>query len=409
MKYTVSSLSAMGADGRSPVGFVKTEESYEVFTPHGFFLPGSVEKTDREAFNALKKYAHCIKKALRKDLVKSKLEENAGGRANPIAALHIITDYVDNGVYREFEHENRRSDRGKINFKKTIKRITPSIVGSELFYSDYIVSRKKISEQSVVALSQANIINHFMDNGGEVLFGNYIRLQTETMPLDESLIRKLNRIKANSYNSRKQQLIRWMTEYIRGAILDKEVKGEWLFSIVASTLWEEMIDACFSNQKVRDKTVYGKRQKVYRGGKLATVGTSTQHDTLYETEDEVVIFDAKMYASKYSIEVGDVLSKQHGYYRQARLRNPEKLISNVLMLPHIEGGGDSPGFQREFYPDYDHGDPGDVILVYEINFFIVMEAYYRGKKLIADFNEKLHAHLESDEHKADRAVSWGGR
>lgn len=408
LKYAVSGLREIEADGRSKVGFAKTKDSYEVTTPYGFALPGSVERADREEFAALKKYAHCIKKALRKDLVKSKLEDNAGGRANPIAALHIIVDFIENGIYREFEHENRQSNRGKFNFKKTIKRMTPSIAGGDLLYSNFIVSRKKVSEQSVVALAQANIINHFIDSGGEVLFGNRIHLQTDTIPLNESLIRQLNRIRANSYNSRKQQLIRWMAEYIRGAILDKETHGEWLFSIVASTLWEEMIDACFTSQKVRDKTVYGKRQEIFRGGRMVPIGAPTQHDTIYETEDELIIFDAKMYASRWNIS-SEALSKQHGYYARAHRKNPGKEISNVLMLPHIEGSGDLPGFQREFSADYDHDDPKDIVLFYEIDFRAVMDAYYRGKKLISGFKEELHAFVESEQHRADRAVTWARR
>lgn len=405
MKYAVTPLKATtGSDGRSAVGFVKKEESYEVLTPYGFSLPPDVERSDREAYTALKKYAHCIKKALRKDLVKAKLENNAGGSSNPIAALHIVVDFVENGIYREYEHENKRSNKGKINFKKTIKHMTPAIAGGELLYTDFIVSRKKVAEQSEVALAQANIINHFMDNGGEVLFGTRIGIQTETIPLDESLIRKLNCIKANSYNSRKQQLIRWMTEYIRGAIVEKETKGEWLFSIVASTLWEEMIDACYSNQKVRNKTVYGKAQKLSIGGRLVTVSI-TQHDTLYETDEETIIFDAKMYASKLGLNENYVLGKQHGYYRQARIKNPTKQIFNIFMLPYIEGTGNTPGFQREFYYDYEQGDENDVILIFEIDFNTVIEAYYRGRKLIASFKEELHAYLDSEQHKADRAGS----
>ena len=159
MKYSVTSLREAEGDGRSRVGFIKTKETYEVLTPYGFSLLTSVGRSDRAEFEALKKYAHCIKKALRKDLVKAKLEDNAGGKANPIAALHIIIDFVENGVYREFEHENKQSDRGKVNFKKTIKNMTPSIAGDELFYSDFIVSRKKVTEQCVVALAQANIID----------------------------------------------------------------------------------------------------------------------------------------------------------------------------------------------------------------------------------------------------------
>ena|GEM_PF-2470390 len=407
MRYRISSVTATGGDGKSLVGFMKTKDGYEVITPHGFVLPSIVERSNHRDFNTLKIYAHCIKKALRRDLVRAKLEENFGGNANPISALHIVIDFLENGMYREYEKEYKRAKHGKINFKKTIKQVTPSVVGEDFLYSDFIVNRKKVSEQSDLALAQANIINHFMDNGGEILFGQRIHIKTKKVSLDESLIRKLNKVKANSYNSRKQQLIRWMTEYIRGAILDKEVKGEWLFAIIASTLWEEMVDACFSNQKVRDKTVYGKRQKAFKGGKIVTVGTPTEHDTLYETENEIIIFDAKMYGTVSNLEKGEVLEKQHGYYRQAKLRNPKKQIFNIFVLPFIDNNdGRTPGFQQNFYFDYDYNDPNDVILVYEADFTTVMDAYYRGKKLIGRFKKELYSFLESEKHKADREASW---
>ena len=75
----------------------------------------------------------------------------------------------------------------------------------------------------------------------------------------------------------------------------------------------------------------------------------------------------------------------------------------------FRSSGDTPGFQREFYPDYDHGNPNDIILIYEIDFHTVMDAYYRGKKLIIGFKEELYTLLDSSEHKVDRAVSWAGR
>jgi len=389
------------------VGFINTKEAYEVTIPYGLVLPPVVERSNATAFNTLKKYAHCIRKALRKDLVRARLDEDtAGSKANPIAALNIIIDFIENGIYREFEYEYKRSTHGKINFKKTLRRMTPSIVGDDICFTEFIASRKKVHEQNTVALAQANIINHFMANGGEVLFGNRISLHANRIRLDEHLIHRLNKIKATSFNSRKQQLIRWMVEYIQGAILEKELKGEWLYSIVAYTLWEEMIDACFSNQKVRDRTKYGKRPTMFINGKVIEVGSLTRHDTLYEAEDEIVIFDAKMYESKVGVRTGQVFSKQHGYYDRAYTENPEKMISNVLILPYCgnDETDDVPGFQPELYSYNNYGDENDIILVYEISFDVVLDAYYRSRKLIKSFKEELHQLLSSEEHKEARRM-----
>lgn len=65
-----------------------------------------------------------------------------------------------------------------------------------------------------------------------------------------------------------------------------------------------------------------------------------------------------------------------------------------------------PGFQQVFYFDYDYNDPNDVILVYEANFIEIMNAYYRGKKLIESFKKELCNFLESKMHKLDREASW---
>ena len=262
MEYSCKNILDDGdAGGRSYVVIFKDVDEYSVVTPYGFILPDTIHSVDREKVAFLKKYARCITKALAKDKTRRYLQENSDSKYNPLSALNVVLDYVQNGPYREFETETVIRENGKIDFKKTISRIKPIVLNGEALYTRFAVSRKKMSAQELVNLAQGNVINHFMQHGGEILFGNLIHIAVPKIALNSGLVAQLRIIKANSFNSRKQQLIQWIIDYIQGAMNKKEI-GSWQYSIVASTLWEEMIDACYSNQVSRDKTKYGRVYKM---------------------------------------------------------------------------------------------------------------------------------------------------
>ena len=222
--------------GKSYVGIFKNADEYSVVTPYGFVLSDTINSTEREKVEYLKKYARCITKALSKDKTRRLLQEKYDSKNNPLSALNVVLDYVQNGPYKEFESETVMREVGKIDFKKTISRVKPMIINDEAFYTKFAVSRKKTSSQELVNLAQGNVINHFMENGGEILFGNLIHITVPQIALNSGLVNQLKIIKANSFNSRKQQLIQWIIDYIQGAVNKKEV-GSWQYSIVASTLW----------------------------------------------------------------------------------------------------------------------------------------------------------------------------
>ena len=367
-------------DGNSYVGIFKNANDYSVITPYGLILPDTINSTERERIEYLKKYARCITKALSKDKTRRTLQEKCDGKNNPLSALKVVLDYVQNGPYREFETETVIREVGKIDFKKTISRVKPMILNDEALYTNFAISRKKISSQEIVNLAQGNVINHFMENGGEVLFGNLIHIAVPKIALNSSLVAKLRVVKANSFNSRKQQLIQWIIDYIQGAINKKEV-GSWQYSIVASTLWEEMIDFCYSNQVYRNKTKYGRVFKMNVNGKTVRTSTPTHHDTIYEIENELAIIDAKMYYTSASLISSEVLEKQFGYYLTAKKKNPNKQIFNILIKPFVSGVDQKEGFIGDIPSPEIENDPNNIILVYAVKFDKILNAYYTGQKI----------------------------
>ena len=402
MEYTckcISNDAELG--GRSRVGIFKENDNYSIITPYGLLLPDIIDATDRDRILILKKYAKCITKALSKQKVRQMLYANIGTKNNPLAALNVVLDYVQNGPYREFENETVIREFGKIDFKKTISKVKPSIVDNEALYTSFVVSRKKVSSQELVTIAQGNVINHFMENGGEILFGNLVRVTVPKIALDNNLITKLKSVKATSFNSRKQQLIQWIIDYIQGAITKKDV-GTWQYSIVASTLWEEMIDFCYSNQINRNKTLYGrkfemKEETAESGKHIVHTSSPTQHDTIYETLTEIAIIDAKMYKTAASLNNSEVMEKQFGYYIVAKVKNPNKRVYSILIKPYIEGVDAKEGFIAKTPFINAHILPYDdsVIFVYSIKFETVLNAYYTGKKLSNELIESAREYFNS--------------
>lgn len=381
MEFTCTTISAeLEMGGRSPVGVFKNNSNYSIITPYGLLLPETIKTNERNKIDFLKKYARCITKALSNDKTRRLLGASSNAKNNPLSALSIVLDYVQNGQYKEFENESVVRKIGKIDFKKTISRIKPIIISDDAFYSDFVVSRKKIVSQEIVSIAQGNVINHFMEHGGEVLFGNLIRVNVPKISLDGNLVNKLRNVKASSFNSRKQQLIQWIIDYIQGAVNQKET-GSWQYAIVASTLWEEMVDACFSNQVPRDKTKYGRQYSMMKNGIIIKVSVPTQHDTIYETESDLIIIDAKMYYDKNTLLKDEVLGKQFGYYLEAKKKNPKKHIYNVLVKPYVYAVDYGEGIQSYIPFPAIIEDPQNIILVYAIDFIKVMNAYYMGQKL----------------------------
>jgi len=371
--------------GKSFIGISKHNESYKITTPYGFVLPQTLNTNEAETKLLMKKYAKCISKALNSgNRKKESIGVDNQNKYNPISALSIVVDYIQNGLYKEIETEYKTDTTGKINFNKTIKTELPFCIDDEAYYSKYKINKKKINSQKLVSVAQGNVINHFITHGGEVLFGNYITVSVPKIDLDKTLTIRLTKERQSSFNSRKKQLIEWIINYINGAILNSKGK-DWNYSIIAYSLWEEMLDGCYSNQKYRDKTQYGLRYDLTTFDNNNYSSVSSEHDTIYETPDEIIIIDAKMYLKTKNLAETGVLEKQFGYYIAAKQKNPNKRIYNILIKPYIEAENEKLGYhavvdhplrtmdKEKFFDDY--------IMVYTVEFKKILDAYYENKKL----------------------------
>lgn len=381
-------------DGTSFVGVSRfgDADKVSIVVPYGVNLDDEIDDSNplqKDQYAFLRRYVKAVQKALSSSNTKERLEDKIGIH-NPVAAVNLLHDYLSMGKFIEFESVSELSERGKVDFNQTFKKVKPTFVNGS-FYFDHFISRKKTPiEDNVVAIVQCNVINHFMEHGGVVLFGQSISIPTPPIKLNDHTISKLRKELTNTFNSRKENIIRWCISYIEGLRnLNEKDKdgGDWKYAIIASTLWEIMIEDVLGNQVIRNKTQYGKTYEfTYIDGRAPKKGSPTQHDTIYEDDESLIIIDAKMYGIPDTLLSEKVLGKQFGYYEQAKLvkeaKAEKKNIINVLILPHYDFY-DGPYFQNRVILDPHtkaEVDPYKIIFIFEYPVKDLIDDYYFGRK-----------------------------
>ena len=385
--------------GHDFVGVLEgTDGDLEVTVPYGVVIESCVKRSDADSMQLLKTYVKSIQRALNSSNVKKDIDDNSAGMKHPLAAVSIICDYITMGLLVDYEEEKKLTTTGKMDFGTTFKKIVPKYVDGDFIYDEYYTLKKHIVTDNFVAVVQGNIINHFMQHGGEILFGSKLSVVTRPIKLDKTIINKLRRELLQTNNSRRQNIIRLMIEYIKGMSIENSSNkdGKWNYAIIASTLWENMILSVYGNQYPVNKSKYGKR---YSFQSLSTrssvmIGRPTEHDTLYEDANQIIIIDAKMYGNPKNLLSEEVLGKQFGYYVEAKKRNPGKRIINILFAPTIKEKSESNGFADMVItdPHVDSAtDPDRIIYLYRCSANrLIFDYYYSRKKytsLLKEFDD----------------------
>lgn len=398
MQYSVNSILHDEDGGRGFIGVSgeKTDEGRTIVTPYGFVCPQVIDSLDKPNVDRLKRYVKAVQKA-----IQGRTREGVTtvkGLDNPLAAMNIIHDYLSMGRYIEYESYRTVSKRGKINFKQTVKRIRPTIVDDRFFYDTFVTDRKRTLENSLLARVQGNIINDFMTNGGDILFGQALRVTVEPLNLkDARLLMLLHEERNNSFNSRKLNLLRWSEEYIKSVLNpDNAIRGEWNYAIKAYTFWETIVNFAYGNQDPREKkskygTTYNSKNIIDPKKNLS--GDPTEHDTIFEDNDYIFIIDSKMYDEKKHLLSEANLGKQFGYYLSAKDNQLNKKVVNILCIPWIGEKGWDKGFQYDIIldPHDPDADPDKIIFIYACPVNDLVDDYYYGRKRTGAIREEFEA------------------
>lgn len=301
-------------------------------------------------------------------------------------ALEIVQDFIENGLYVEFESINKIRRCGKIEFPETIKRCKPLVTANGPVYLEYYTKLKKSVDQNILKNVQIQVLNEIAKLIGWMIgFNVHFDLESRPTRLNKSTVSQLIQLRNTSFNSRKIQLINCLIKYIE-MNSDSSNDKENLVVATAYHFWEAMVSDTIGNiSRNRLKKVYYVRHAYTNknNGSVMWQSKPLMPDTISETEKAITVLDAKYYTNGNLPDNYDItkqfayMDKAYSYFKQQK---DEREFRNIMVLPTDQESRLSD-LQIVFDPSIESTESKIPIELLYINFSEMLDAYLAGKKI----------------------------
>lgn len=368
-------------NGLNNIGIVDNNET--IFFIPKYFIDEQVinaEQIDKDLRSKLKLLVKALYK-FDKNRISKGLTTGNDNLYNFDVVLSIVNDFIENGLYFEFEKYYSLGHSGKIDFPKTFKKCKPMYTFKGPVYLNYITSKKKEDSNELIKKVQTLVLNDISKKIGW-LIGYNIFLDTKDIDfqLGEFLLPLLEKEKHNTFNSRKQNLISLLSKYIDMYSSEKGTDG--LVFCTAFSLWEEMVRVSLSNVSKKDKEDIFYVRHVYRNinsRQDCKVLPPLMPDAVYKDDYSIYILDGKYYCSG-QLPNNDDITKQFVYMIKAiETFKDDFCYRNIFVLPTSNHNYLSP-LQVEFDVNIKNTDDLPHIELMYLNFEELLRAYVENRK-----------------------------
>lgn len=290
-------------------------------------------------------------------------ESEAADVDNPLAIkIELLTDYVNNGAYRDDEHVDEINGNGRILWQRTIQTTQPFLSDErpeEPVYMELHTRRKQDDEQNFFTRLHHYLAHDAYEQLERYHLGSLLGLPCIPPPEDaEDAFQErdyvLNRLAGElsvQFDSRRRLLLELMRRYLND---EGNTSADSLFVFGKSgfhVVWEEVCRSVLSMRKTTKADLPDSCPKwtVWSSGSSQQKdGSPMEADMFNKTADSLLICDAKYYKPSASDAidtiikdmpgVGDIMKQQ--VYEYAL--NPGAAISkvvNIFLLPALENDG----------------------------------------------------------------------
>ena len=314
-----------------------------------FYYPESYQLADYKSnFKEFRKdvlsILGTIKIAKTLSLSKAKIESSLSNNNFAILSyLWIIKDYLNNGFYVNREKEFKTNQRGKINWKRTMKN-QPIISGNNLIYKDIVVEVRNSFDNIIVDIHKY-CVKKSIDFIGWLF--NLNSKSIITKPFNNTIKNQyLHAIRAEidkSFDDYKKLRLNHMLKVLEG--LDGESNNdEFVYGVDSYYyIFERMIDSIFGNQK--DLKEFNPKANWYLAKDSFKKIPSSElrpDSILINNETNIAyILDSKYYRFGITSEAADLpettsIQKQitYGEYLKKNSNIKVKDIRNAFILPY---------------------------------------------------------------------------
>lgn len=253
----------------------------------------------------------------------------------PIQAyLKVIYDYYERGYYREREVEYNVSQRGKINWARTIKTQRAVLQDDEAYYLNFVTKRNSVNENELIALIHEFCVYESFSKIGWLFTGGMPRkpqIKRNNKLFFTVLADKLSR----TFNDKNKALFTSMITIIRNmqdeAAATNYRYGTYRFEYV----WEALIDRVYG---IEGKDAYFPKTTWRVNGKRYD-NASLEPDSIMIRGNDIYVLDAKYYkygASKmlWDLPESTSINKQITYGEYiANNKTANGKVFNAFLMP----------------------------------------------------------------------------
>lgn len=257
--------------------------------------------------------------------------------------LWIIRDYIENGYYILTEDEYKNLDKGKIDWKRTIRNNDLVLGTNRIIYKSFIVKQNKSEVSNIITeIHKACVYEAILK------LGWYYNIEVQTIEKGKITLDKNKEIKSyvqvlqeeyiKSFTDRKKELLKKLIDIL--TYLDENKYNTQSFDLSTNEfeyVFERAIKDIFNNV---DLEKYYPKAKWHIIGEEPFDSTRLRPDTIYLKREIAYIIDAKYYKYGYTREKGDLpetssIHKQITYAKNLLTKNKNvKTVYNIFLLPY---------------------------------------------------------------------------
>ncbi len=260
---------------------------------------------------------------------------------------YVILDYLSHGLYRENDVKYEVSQRGKINWKKTIQQQQPQIDGENAVYLGFVVKKNCTKRDSLLTRIHEYCVYRSFEMLGWLLVEKELMPPKPSHPLNKRLfLATLRQTLSNTFNEQKRLLLQAMMNIVAESAEGADNDQCAAFGVERfDHVWEGMVDFVFGDE---GRERFNPFSTWNIPGRQGFRSSELRPDSVVRTGDRLFILDAKYY--KYGVTRNpthlpstDSIQKQitYGEYAESLDVVPRDKIYNAFVLP-FRASSDTP-------------------------------------------------------------------
>lgn len=364
----------------------------EVVFPHGYHLADE----DKE----------CRKDIFRLIAVLQKFTEHKEGNTSrdtndiitslPISSYqYLIQDFLTHGYYTEKEIKYIPSQRGKINWKRTIQQEQAQIDNGNVVYLSFQVKTNRINSNNLISkIHKYCVYICFLRFGWLYFERDYLPEKPEIAFNKKLFLEALLQALNDTYNDQKRKLFQSMINIIKEFDDDIKIKDNAVGVNRFDPIWERLIDFVFGEDD-KEKYFPHATWHIIKNGKIEQ-SSALEPDTIMKYSGKIYVLDAKYYQYGLTEWTNDLpatssIQKQITYGKHIAEQFDDvdsNEVYNAFIMPFDSGKGEVLKFVSVGTADWEKYGPDTPNYAYVLG--ILLDAKY----LITEYVKHNQSEIE---------------